>query len=524
MACRTILVLLVIGTPVIAAPPLATSETWSRDHAAHLLRRAGFGGTPEQVDFLAGLGRRKAVAHLLDDDSIPNELLSVHLDAPPPPIRQAHPDADREQIKKIRNQRRRADRVLLQQVIHAWLANMVSSPRPLQEKMVLFWHGHFTSGYREVRSARAMHLQHRLFRRHATGNFRDLLIDITEDPAMILYLNTQQSNRRKPNENYARELMELFSMGVGNYTEKDIKQAARAFTGIRVDPRTGKVAYRGRLHDYGKKTFLGKTGEFDPVDIIDLILEQPVTAEFMARKLWTFFAYEDPDDDLVRALAARVRDAKYNVKTLLRAMFLSDAFYGDRARFTHVKSPVELLVGTLRTLDATPVDIQTMTGQLRAMGQQLMQPPNVKGWDGGMAWINTSTLFNRYNALAHVVFGNDNAQFRRRSRRQREQLERTLGAEAPKSMSMNADDLFRPQPAYDPMPVVKKRRLATAEDIVDHYLRRLLQRPVDPQSRRKLIDALEERLDTRNINSAKNAPAIRSLIHLILSMPEYQMS
>jgi len=390
--------------------------------------------------------------------------------------------------------------------------------------MVLFWHGHFTSGHREVRSARAMYTQNELFRANAKAKFRDLLISIGEDPAMILYLNTQQNVRRKPNENYARELLELFTMGVGEYTEKDIKEAARAFTGVKTDPRTCNVRYVGRQHDFGRKTFLGRTGDFDPADIIDIILKQPVTAEYIAGKLWSFFAYDDPEEELVKALAKAFRDADYDVGSLLRTMFMSDAFYGERARFTHIKSPVELLVGTLRSLEIAAVDTNTMNNQLRAMGQQLFQPPNVKGWDGGAAWINTSTLFNRYNALSHCLFGNDNRQFRQRARRQREQLRRTLGKEAEGMMAMDGSDAIRPQPAYDPMPVVRSLKKKTPEAIVDHYIKRLLQRRIDKKSRASLVEALKQEIDVRDIENPRNARGIRTLIHLIVSMPEYQLS
>ncbi len=504
--------------------PLAASDTWSREHASHLLRRAGFGGTPEQIAFLTGLGRKKAVAYLLDYESLPGALPRLDLARPPPPIRVSHPDADRKEIQKIRGQRRRADRVQLQKVTNWWLEAMVSSPRPLQEKMVLFWHGHLTSGYREVRSSRALYVQNQLFRRRATGKFRDLLIEITEDPAMILYLNTQQNVKRKPNENYARELMELFTMGVGSYTEHDIREAARAFTGILTDPQTCEVFHTSGRHDFGEKTFLGETGSFDPADIIDIILKQPATAEFMARKLWTFFAYEDPDDSIIEALGAVFRESDHDVKTVLGAMFLSDAFYGDRARFTHVKSPVELLVGTLRALEIPVVDATTLCRQLRTMGQDLFQPPNVKGWDGGLTWINTSTLFDRYNALRHVIFGDDNPQFRRQRRKQREQLLRTLGAEAPVLTDMDAARMLEPQSAYDPTPVLKDMTTPTAEAIVDHYIDRLLQRRIAPERRQSLIDALKQQINTRKINSPSNARGIRTLLHLIVSMPEYQLS
>lgn len=507
-----------------ANDPLATSNTWSKGHAGHLLRRAGFGGTPEQIEFLAGLGREKAVAYLVNFKVTADTGVPFELSPPPPPIRESHPNADRDEIQRLRALERRADRLQLDRLAGWWLSKMVSTPRPLQEKMTLFWHGHFTSGFREVQSSRAMYIQNELFRQMAAGSFRDLLLEVSRDPAMILYLNTQQNSKRNPNENYARELLELFTMGVGHYSEQDIKEAARAFTGIRLDRRTCEVSFRRRQHDSGEKTLLGRTGDFQPADVIAIILDQPATAEFMSRKIWEFFAYEDPEAPIVLALASVFRQSEYDVKALLQAMFRSDAFYSDRARFTHIKSPVELIVGTMRALETPVVNHMTLLEQLRVMGQTLLQPPNVKGWDGGIAWINTSTLFNRYNAPMHIVFGNDNPRFRRGLRRRQKQLEETFGGEAPIMMDMGTDTSIRPQPAYDPMPVISERDLSSAEAVVDHFVERLLQRSIDPARRKSLVEVLEQKIDSRNIARPDNADGIRALIHLIVSMPENQLS
>lgn len=514
------LLALAIGLGGGAPNPLTSCRDWSRDHAAHLLRRAGFGGTPEQIEFLTKLGRKKAVDYLVQYERVPNDPIPITIEPHRPPPRLTHPHLDREELQKLRTERNQASRRQFERVVRWWIESMVSSARPLQEKLVLFWHGHLTSGYREVRSSQLLYEQNLLFRKHAAGNFRDLLTDITEDPAMILYLNTQQNRKRKPNENYARELMELFTMGSGNYTEKDIKEAARAFTGLSIDPRTGKTTFRSRRHDFGKKTFLGKTGDFDTDDIIDIILEQPVTAEYIARKFWTFFAYDDPEQPIVTALAKVLRDNDYNFKPMLTAMFMSDAFYNERARFTHIKSPVELLVGTLRIMEIPPVDTTMMATGLRLMGQSLMQPPNVKGWDGGETWITTSTMFNRYNVIGNIIAGNDNPKTRKQRARQRRRMLDTLGNEA----MLAPDDMTPLQPSYDPMTVIKREKLKTAEDVVDYFVMRLLQRPIKLERRQMLIDALKQHVNTRNIQSPANAPGIRGLIHLITSMPEYQLS
>ncbi len=513
---------LLFALALAAAPanPLRSSNEWSADHASHLLRRAGFGGTPDQIDFLHGLGRRKAVEYLVNYESRPDDPILLRLEPYQPPPRMAQPDATPQELQELQNQRRRADHRQFERLVQWWIETMISSPRPLQEKLVLFWHGHFTSGYREVQSSLALHRQNELFRRLACGNFRDLLIEITEDPAMILYLNTQQNRKQQPNENYARELLELFTLGPGHYTEKDIKEAARAFTGIAIEPQTGDVVYRPGQHDFGDKTFLGRTGRFDPADIIDIILKHPATAEFVARKFWVFFVHEDPDDKTVRALAGVLRRNKYEIRPMLTAMFSSDAFYGERARFTHVRSPVELLVGTMRMLQIAPQDTASLNGGLRLMGQSLMQPPNVKGWDGGAAWITTSTLFNRYNVMGGLLAGNDNPGARQQRMRQRQRLLETVGGEA----MLEPEDEMRFQPAYDPMPALAAGKCETVEEVVDYFVRRLLQRPLRPERRQLLIDALQEHTGDRDVQSPASAAAIRGMIHLILSMPEYQLS
>ncbi|MBK8266874.1 MAG: DUF1800 domain-containing protein [Planctomycetes bacterium] len=359
-----------------------------------------------------------------------------------------------------------------------------------------------------------------LLRRHASGNFRDLLLYITEDPAMVLYLNTQQNRKNSPNENYARELLELFTMGTGNYTEKDIKEAARAFTGISVDQQTGEAIYRANQHDFGVKTFLGKTGDLQPADIIDAILEQPATAEYIARKFWSYFAYADPDDAIIKALGGVLRDNKYELKPMLRTMFMSEAFYAKRAMLTNIKSPVELVVGTMRALEIPPVDTANINIGMRLMGQSLMQPPNVKGWDGGETWITASTLFNRYNVLGALIAGNDNEQGRRRRQRVIEAIRNSTGKEGQAA----EEALSRLQPPYDPTAAMRKYRLVTAEKTVDHYVQRLLQRPLKPDRKKVLLDALKPRFRAGDIESSQNVELIRGLIHLIVSMPEYQLS
>jgi uncharacterized protein (DUF1800 family) len=416
---------------------------------------------------------------------------------------------------------RRMDLLHFTRVVAWWIEQMIATPRPLEEKLTLFWHGHFTSGYREVKSSYALYWQNELLRRHASGNFREFLNAISEDTAMVLYLNTQQNRKSKPNENYARELLELFTLGAGNYREMDVKEAARAFTGITIDPSTGKTFYNNRQHDFGDKTFLGETGDFEPADIIDIILTQKAASEFVVTKLWAFFAYEQPEEDIVAALGKVFRESDYEIKPVLRAMFASDAFYGERAMLTHIKSPVELLVGTVRTLEMDVADMTTMGRGLMSMGQALMMPPNVKGWDGGEAWITTSTLANRYNMIGQLIAGTEGAQSRREIERMRRMVLDSVGEEG----MMEHMDFDAAQPAYDPMAAVREKKLNTASRIVDYYVKTLLQRKLAKERRATLQETLQKSLkNKKNVMSDENADAIRGLIHLITSMPEYQLS
>jgi uncharacterized protein (DUF1800 family) len=516
-----IFVLTVIGQ---SANPLKASKNWSRDQAAHLLRRAGFGGTPREVDQLVRKGRAGAVDALLHFSSevpTPPELNVRYFVPPRPAGRRAGPDLppDEMTLRDLADFRRR-DILQLLQVRDWWIRTMATSSSPLQEKLVLFWHGHFTSGHREVRSSYAMYQQNQLFRRMGAGNYRTFLIEISEDPAMVLYLNTQQNRRDSPNENYARELLELFTLGPGQYTEQDIKEAARAFTGITIDFETGQIVPRPRLHDFGEKTFLGRRGKFDSKDIIDIILSKPAAAEHIARKFWTFFASDDPPTQVVQALARVLRESRYEIAPMLRAMFMSDAFYGERSRLTHIKSPVELLAGTIRMLEIEPKDTTAMAFMLGRLGQELMQPPNVKGWDGGDTWITTSTMFNRYNFMCSLIEGTDDPMHRRDRQRRIRQMRENVGAEAVESEEL----AMRFQPALDPMPMIRTAKIRTPEKVVDYFLDRLLQRPVERNRRAVLLEAFKGDLRNDDVQDEANAAAIRLLIQLIVSMPEYQLS
>jgi uncharacterized protein (DUF1800 family) len=294
------------------------------------------------------------------------------------------------------NQNRRKNLIAMQTW---WLQRMIATQAPLQEKMTLFWHGHFTSSPEKGTSAQELLMQNQLFREYALGNVRDLTLHVSQDPAMLRYLDNNVNAKAHPNENYARELMELFTLGIGNYTEVDIRESARAFTGwtFRKNPDgTGAFMDNRTQHDDGTKTFLGQTGNFTGTDIVNIIFRQPAASRWFATKLLAFFVYMDPEPQLVDQVAALIRKNDFEMKPVLATLLHSNVFFSDRAYRALVKSPVEFVVGTHQLFGITevaPIELAT----LRQMGQMLFYPPNVKGWDGGAAWVNSQTILTREN-------------------------------------------------------------------------------------------------------------------------------
>ena len=269
------------------------------------------------------------------------------------------------------------------------------TPSPLAERMTLFWHNHFTSSQQKVRYARLMYRQNVLLREHALGNFATLLHAVSKDPAMIIYLDSATNRKDKPNENFAREVMELFTLGEGNYTEADIREAARAFTGWSLEQDTMEFRNRPFLHDSGDKTVLGQRGRFDGDDVLDILLAQPKAAEYIVGKMWREFVSPEPESVEVRRIAATFRDSRYDIRAALRELLLSAAFWKEANRAVLVKSPVEFVVGSLRQFDMSADDVASLAMVMAGLGQNLFAPPNVKGWPGGEAWINSATLLAR---------------------------------------------------------------------------------------------------------------------------------
>lgn len=380
-----------LATLVLLLPLPALAAPIGDAGARLLLSRSGFGAPPSEVAVLAPLEREAAVDRILAGSR------TVPATTPPDWTAEAllHPprkQLSEEEKKALRDTETRRGLALRSW----WLQEMATTPSPVTEKLTLFWHGHFVSGQNKVKSAQLMYRQNTLLRREALGNFATLLHDIARDPAMLRYLDTAGSRKGEANENFAREVMELFTLGEGHYSEQDIREAARAFTGWQLDPASGEPVFRPRRHDDGSKTVLGRSGALDGDAVLDTLLAQPATARFITRKLWLYLVSPTPDDATVNRLAASfARD--YQIKPLVRALLLTPAFWHSSGQ--QVKSPVELTVGTVRTFAISVPDWQALALQNRRLGQDLFDPPNVRGWPGGDAWINSDSLLLRKQFL-----------------------------------------------------------------------------------------------------------------------------
>lgn len=360
----------------------------------HLYWRAGFGLSPKEFQQKRKQPLDKAIKDLFKAAKKIQPVRMPHYNMPSSESLKAMSKAER--LKKKKEIQKLTPEVNLN-----WVRQMTSDKHScLQEKMTLFWHGHFACESKRFDYAAR---QINSIRQYALGNFRDLVLAISKDTSMILYLNNQQNRKNKPNENYARELMELFTIGRGNYTEQDVKEAARAFTGWFSDRRTGEFKFTERQHDSGSKTFMGKTGNWDGDDIVDMILDRKETSVFLAKKVYRYFVNEKIDDKNVALLAKVLYQSNYNIGTMMQTLFESDWFYAKKNVGVKIKSPIELLVGMGKVLNLQFGNTKSVLFPQNYLGQMLFRPPNVAGWAGGKTWIDNSTLMLRMN-FAAVVF------------------------------------------------------------------------------------------------------------------------
>lgn len=351
----------------------------------HLLWRAGFGIGINQIDHLKDKDTQTLLKELMKEDSFSE----ISYDTP-----DADPTADYMNSTAPAEKKKEMQRINREQNNELnlnFLDTMVNSKEQLREKMAFFWHGHFASRVINPKFNRQLL---NTIRKNALGTFRDLLFEVSQSPAMLNFLNNQQNKKDHPNENFAREVMELFTMGRGHYTEKDIREGARAFTGWSYD-KEGNFKERKNLHDEGTKTFLGKTGNFSGTDVLNIILEQKATAKFITAKIYRFFVHEKEDDEIISRLSNSFYASGYDIRKLMTEIFSSSWFYDQKNIGNRIKSPVELMTGIMRILPMHIQNPENLIVYQKLLGQMLLYPPNVAGWPNGKSWIDSSTLMLR---------------------------------------------------------------------------------------------------------------------------------
>ena len=464
----------------------------------HLFQRAGFGATPAQMKEFGEKSPEKALKFLLTDSEKINQLVIIDeeiamvmkkktlrnmLDRKSLPAEEI-----KEQIKEYREQ--------LTDLNFSWVKNMASGESMLREKMTLFWHGYFAC---RLRQPLLVQVQNNVIRENALGKFSDLLLAISKDPGMLQFLNNQQNKRDSPNENFAREVMELFTLGRGNYTEKDIKEAARAFTGWGANPK-GEFVFRTNQHDDGEKTFQSKTGNLKGEDILNIILQNPKTSTFICTKIYRYFVNEIVDYQIIEQMTKLFRSTDYDIKALMEYIFKSDWFYKQENIGTRIKSPVELLVGLQRNFGIQFERKQPVLFIQKSLGQILFYPPNVAGWSGGKNWIDSSTLMTRMK-LPELIFKDSEITFNPKDEGDvnTENLSKKI-----KQMQANIDwSAFQNNfPTQDPQELLNK---------LDAYL---LSRPLSAQQKSIILGKSEGKT---------SLSLLQNIAQSIASLPEYQL-
>jgi hypothetical protein len=595
-----LILLSAVTLPAVAASPAAGPRAWIGDlapisdadwnpsRAAHLLERAGFGGTPEDVEKLAAMGADEAVRHLVYFQNIPDRLpdfdhSGVHDPGiePFPASRPAATDLAKKngeaigvKVKPTGNRRLqpvvdrffywlRASRLETHRVNYWWANRMLASERPLEEKMALFWHGHFATTEDKVRDYRKLLGQNNLFRNEGTGNFRDLLIGVSQDPAMLAFLDAGVNVKGSPNENFAREIMELFTMGVGNYSENDIREAARAFTGWNyVD--LDFVITPGK-HDDTSKVVFNQKGNFDGIEVIDIILAQPVTSEYIAAKIYRYFVNENISPEVKSQLGKLLRKNNYEIAPLLYTMFMSRDFYSPASVATRMKPPVELVISTYKKMDLTEVPgVPDFNSVTTSLGQKLLFPPTVAGWAQGKSWITPGLLLARSNFVYETVFPDINfippdrhpsgifqispvadqlamgADITTATKPPGREMTSMSNSMADRDEAFNtrlgsyrgwrmAIEKLKPIPRstaqLDLTEMVRSAGCTTAQEAVDYLSSRFLSVTLDVQTRTQLAKFLGSELGTEDLARAGTylEEPLRATLHLILSLPDYQL-
>ena len=450
-----------LGMPQPPPNPFAPhGETLDHQRLCHLLRRAALGVNPSRLHQFAGKTPEQVVDALMAYDPADDRPYSEMISGLSGLLSPVHnPDSAQEW----------------------WLMRMLDTPRPLQERVALFWHNHFATSTGKVRQAALVSRQIDLFRRLGLGDFRELLIAVGRDPAMLIWLDGNNNKKGRPNENYAREVMELFALGIGNYTEKDVQELARAFTGWQVLDETAHFMEVG--HDAGSKTILGKTGKFQSESAVDLLLQQPAAPRFVAWKLLREFVHPKPEKPHVEHYAGRLTYHRWQIKPVLKEILTSRMFFSDYAYRSKIKSPCELVVGSILALDSRR-EIKAARQAMNNMGQALLAPPSVKGWDGEEFWINANTVLQRYNFALDLI-----------------------NRQLPKKV----------------LAALEKARATTPAAVVDYFGSTLLDGRIEPAARQKLVGFVSEggafRLTEESVRDK-----VVGVVHLMMCMPEYQLA
>jgi uncharacterized protein (DUF1800 family) len=458
--------------PLRAWQPYRPSKEspWDLRRVGHLYRRAAFGATHAELEDGMKTGPESLIDRLLKGGP-------------------GQADFDAQMAPLAQNIARYNDAAHMRAW---WLSRMLHGPHPLLEKITLFWHNHFATSYAKVQSARFMLGQYELIRSHALRCFADLLGRMGADPAMLVWLDGRDSKKGNPNENYARELMELFSLGIGHYTEKDVREAARAFTGWEIQGDT--AVFNPRQHDDGPKTVLGQTGHWGPDDVVRICVEQKSAPAFIVGKLYRFLVSESvpASPELLAPLAEQFKKSGYNFGELVRTVLSSNLFFSPLVYRTRVKAPVDFVLNIVRGLEGK-IGTTALAQALEQLGQNVFSPPSVKGWDGGRTWLNGQTLLFRQN-LALALTSTEDARFGRRA---------------------------------DPAALARLHGRKTDEELVDFFLTVFLQGDVPPETRSRLL-AYQRRAHQLPVPvywTAEDAAdhRVRTLCHLVLSLPEFQL-
>jgi uncharacterized protein (DUF1800 family) len=540
-----LLLVLLAGTSRAAKP--ATAPVWDAAAARHLLSRAAFGGSPEEAARFTALPLDRAVDLLLD------EAAAVRPPARPEWARDVWintgrrwSDMSREEYLILFRRSNARQSEELNQLRAWWLEEMIHGKAPLREAMTLFWHGHFTSARGKINGfTQSFYQQNQTLRRHALGNFRQFLEAITLDPCMMAYLDMERSKKARPNENYARELLELFTLGVGHYTEKDIKAMARALTGWVLDAPPGSVkvnrptapdrlqfasitrdgmvpTFLKEQHDDGEKTILGKTGRFGGKDVLDIIVQQPACGRHLAGRLIDYFGASDPEGRLRERMAEAFVASKYEIRPMLRVLFTSPEFYAPASRGNHIKSPVRLLVGACRDLRLDVTATPSLAQLTVPLGQELFNPPTVKGWPSGTTWISASTLPLRYRLGEVLIEGKEPPRVEPLGRLRLMALSRDPVQAAATIHRLQAIDRERRQQEssaglkvrFDGRHLVSAEAEDNPEAVTDAVLERLVVTRVRATTRAAVLEACKA-------VPAAQRPAVAA--RLILASPEYQV-